>query len=93
VLAPEQYAILLTHLGAVRQHVRLQVYGHVLARSSDVVEWVKGTSLTRFVDVLPGELREPFVAAYRTRLLDTIGDVAPYFYPFKRIMFWARAAV
>jgi trans-aconitate 2-methyltransferase len=93
VLAPEQYAILLDHLGAARQHVRLQVYGHVLAHSSDVVEWVKGTSLTRFVDVLPDELREPFVAEYRRRLLDTIGDTAPYFYPFKRIVFWGRAAV
>ena len=56
--APEQYAILLDHLGAARQHVRLQVYGHVLGRSADVVEWVKGTSLTRFVDVLPAELHE-----------------------------------
>ena len=58
VLAPEQYAILLDHLGAARQHVRLQVYGHVLARSADVVEWVKGTSLTRFTNVLPAELHD-----------------------------------
>ena len=58
VLAPEQYAILLDHLGASRQHVRLQVYGHTLARSADVVEWVKGTSLTRFTNVLPADLHE-----------------------------------
>ena len=38
VLLPEQYAILLHHLGAARQHVRMQVYGHVLDRSSDVVD-------------------------------------------------------
>jgi trans-aconitate 2-methyltransferase len=89
VLAPEQYAILLDHLGAVRQHVRLQVYGHVLASSGDVVEWVKGTSLTRFANALPSELYEPFVAEYRRRLLESIGDRSPYFYPFKRILFWA----
>jgi trans-aconitate 2-methyltransferase len=89
VLAPEQYAILLDHLGAARQHVRLQVYPHVLASSADVVEWVKGTSLTRFFHALPAELHEPFVAEYRRRLLDAIGDRAPYFYPFKRILFWA----
>ena len=52
VLDPVQYAILLDHLGAARQHVRLQVYGHTLARSADVVEWVRGTSLTRFERVL-----------------------------------------
>ena len=34
VLAPEDYAVLLDDLGAVRQHVRLQVYGHLLDRSS-----------------------------------------------------------
>ena len=90
VLAPEQYAVLLDHLGARRQHVRLQVYGHTLAASSDVVEWVKGTSLTRFVDVLPDDLREPFVDEYRRRLLEAIGDTAPYFYPFKRILIWGR---
>jgi trans-aconitate 2-methyltransferase len=89
VLAPEQYAILLDRLGAVRQHVRLQVYPHVLASSADVVEWVKGTSLTRFLGALPAELHEPFVAEYRRRLLAAIGDHAPYFYPFKRILFWA----
>jgi trans-aconitate 2-methyltransferase len=89
VLAPEQYAILLDHLGARRQHVRLQVYPHVLASSAEVVEWVKGTSLTRIFAALPTELHEPFVDEYRRRLLTEIGDRSPYFYPFKRILFWA----
>jgi trans-aconitate 2-methyltransferase len=90
VLAPEEYAVLLDALGATRQHVRLQVYGHTLARSTEVVEWVKGTSLTRFANVLPAELGEEFLATYTSRLLDVIGDRAPYFYPFKRILFWGR---
>jgi len=89
VLAPERYATLLDELGAARQHVRLQIYPHRLASSADVVEWVKGTSLTRFFKALPTELHEPFVAAYRARLLAVIGDRAPYFYPFKRILLWA----
>jgi trans-aconitate 2-methyltransferase len=89
VLDPEQYAILLDHLGARRQHVRLQVYPHVLASSAEVVEWVKGTSLTRIFTALPTELHERFVDEYRRRLLAEIGDSSPYFYPFKRILFWA----
>ena len=70
--------------------MRLQVYGHTLARSADVVEWVKGTSLTRFTNVLPAELHEEFLATYTQRLLERIGDTAPFFYPFKRILFWGR---
>jgi len=87
VLAPERYAEVLHGLGFAEQHVRLQVYGHVLESSADVVEWVKGTSLTRL-----GERgRDPaFVDEYRTRLLAVIGDRSPYFYAFKRILMWAR---
>ena len=90
VLAPEQYAILLDHLGARQQHVRMQVYGHVLGSTADVVEWVKGTSLTRIFRALPPALHDDFVAAYRARLVAELGDRAPYFYPFKRILLWAR---
>lgn len=92
VLAPERYAILLDQLGAVNQHVRLQVYGHRLASSSEVVEWVRGTSLTRFTRLLSERLGAEYIAAYRQRLLEVIGDEAPYFYPFKRILMWARKA-
>ncbi len=90
VLAPEKYAELLHQLGFARQHVRLQVYGHLLASSRDVVEWVKGTTLTRFKAALTAELYDDFLFDYRSRLLDTIGDRKPYFYPFKRILIWGR---
>jgi trans-aconitate 2-methyltransferase len=90
VLAPEQYAELLFDLGYETQHVRLRVYPHVLASSADVVEWVRGTNLNRFFERLPGDLHEPFVEAYRTALLDRIGQHAPYLYAFKRILMWAR---
>ena len=89
VLRPEQYAVLLDDLGAVRQHVRLQVYGHLLDRSSDVVEWVKGTSLTRFAKACPPTSTTSSSTSTAARLLAAIGDTAPYFYPFKRILFWA----
>ncbi len=90
VLKPEQYAELLDRLGFVDQHVRLQVYGHHLASTAEVVEWTKGTSLTRFRRVLSPELFDAFVDRYRTRLLEVLGERAPYFYAFKRILMWAR---
>jgi trans-aconitate 2-methyltransferase len=92
VLTPEAYSVLLDELGFERQHVRLQVYLHRLPSSDDVVEWTRGTSLTRIFAALPDELHEPFVAAYRRELGDRIDARAPYVYAFKRILLWGRAA-
>ena len=53
VLAPERYAELLHRLGYGSQHVRLQVYLHVLPEPGAVVDWVKGTLLTDYRRRLP----------------------------------------
>ena len=90
VLRPEDYAAVLDELGAVDQHVRLQVYVHHLPGSADVVEWVKGTTLTRVKRATDAEDYERFLTSYRARLLEVIGDRAPCTYPFKRILFRAR---
>ncbi len=90
VLPPETYATVLHELGCTEQHVRLQVYPHVLASSGDVVEWTRGTSLTRIFGALPDELHVAFVAAYRDELLARIGERPRSFYAFKRILIWAR---
>jgi len=92
VLEPEAYAQVLFDLGYAEQHVRLQVYPHVLSSSRDVVQWVRGTTLTRFEKRLPAELFERFVADYETALLARVGDRTPYFFPFRRILFWGRLA-
>jgi trans-aconitate 2-methyltransferase len=79
VLAPEEYAALLHRLGFHSQHVRLQVYAHVLPARDDVVEWVKGTLLTEYQRRLP-----------RERLIPSLDSSTPFFYPFKRILLWAE---
>jgi trans-aconitate 2-methyltransferase len=88
VLRPEQYSEVLHTLGFLRQHVRLQVYGHELSSTAEVVEWVKGTSLTRFRAILGDDRFEQFVNEYGRRLLAELGDKSPYFYAFKRILLW-----
>jgi trans-aconitate 2-methyltransferase len=90
VLAPEDYASVLYELGFHRQHVRMQVYAHVLESTASVVEWVKGTSLTRFRPVLPARRFDEFVDEYRTRLVARLGDHRPFLYTFRRILFWGR---
>lgn len=90
VLAPERYAELLHDWGFADQQVRLQVYGHLLDSTEAVVTWVRGTLLHRYLEPLPIELHERFRARYRDRLLEAVGDQRPYFYAFKRILFWGR---
>ena len=90
VLEPEQYAQLLYDLGFERQHVRLVVYPHVLASSRAVVQWVKGTTLTRFERRLEPDVYAEFLAEYERALIDVLGDRSPYFFPFRRILMWGR---
>jgi trans-aconitate 2-methyltransferase len=90
VLKPEVYAALLYRLGFAKQHVRLQVYGHLLDARDDVIEWVKGTLLTDYEKRMPAELFAEFMKQYRARLFERLEDARPYFYPFKRILFWAQ---
>jgi trans-aconitate 2-methyltransferase len=90
VLPPETYAEVLDDLGYREQHVRLQVFGHHLGSTADLVEWVKGTSLVRVRKVVDEPTYDRFLAEYRRRLLDRLGDRSPYFYAFKRILLWAR---
>ena len=90
VLAPEEYALALDDLGFVEQQVRLQVYVHHLPSTVDVVEWVKGTTLTRFKESFGPDGWPRFVELYRRRLLEVLGDRSPFVYPFKRILLWGR---
>ncbi|MGI8794153.1 MAG: methyltransferase domain-containing protein [Acidimicrobiales bacterium] len=90
VLTPQEYAQILFDLGFGEQTVRLQVYGHVMDSTRDVVEWVKGTSLTRFKVVMPDDVFAEFLVEYERRLIDELGDRSPFFYGFKRVLMWAR---
>jgi trans-aconitate 2-methyltransferase len=90
VLSPEVYADLLYELGAKDQVVRMEVYGHELESTSEVVEWVMGTLLTPYRKRLSPELFEAFVERYRERLVEELGEREPYFYGFRRILCWAR---
>jgi trans-aconitate 2-methyltransferase len=92
ICAPEQYAELLHEIGFHEQQVRLNVYGHELASTAAVAEWTRGTTLLRFQKLLAPDQFDRFLARYRERLGEVLGDQAPYFYTFKRILFWGRLA-
>jgi trans-aconitate 2-methyltransferase len=90
LLEPAQYASWLHKLGFARQHVRLQVYTHLLEDRSQVIEWVRGTLLTDYQKRLAPAAWERFLARYRELLLPQLEDARPYLYTYPRILFWAQ---
>jgi trans-aconitate 2-methyltransferase len=89
VLAPDEYARILHDLGCVDIDVDLHVYPHVLPSTRDAVEWVKGTTLTRFRAVMSAHAYDAFLRDYEAALLDEMGGAEPCFFPFNRILFVA----
>ncbi|MFL5446185.1 MAG: methyltransferase domain-containing protein, partial [Myxococcales bacterium] len=88
VAEPSQYASWLYHSGHREQHVRLQIYLHLLPAREDVVEWVKGALLTPYQEQLPPPVWEEFLARYRELLLPRLADEKPFPYPYSRILGW-----
>ncbi|MCB9476492.1 MAG: methyltransferase domain-containing protein [Deltaproteobacteria bacterium] len=89
VLEPDEYAVLLDKLGFRDIRAQEHVYPHEMPSTADVVEWVKGTTLTSYMKRLPKELQEPFVDRYRQLLLERVGEHSPYRFEFRRILMWA----
>jgi trans-aconitate 2-methyltransferase len=90
VLAPERYALLLHRLGYASQHVRLQVYLHLLPAAGAVVEWVKGTLLTDYQRRLSEGEYKAFVGRYAELLAAELPDKRPFPFPFKRLLLWGK---
>lgn len=88
ILPAARYAELLHRLGYQRQHVRLQVYGHLLPSADDVVEWVRGALLTHYEALLDPSRYAAFLTQYREELHTALGDTRPYFYTYKRVLMW-----
>lgn len=86
MLPPEAYAEMLFGLGGEDLTVLLKVYPHILADAEAMVEWVKGTLLTAYLEPLPPPAQERFLGSYRTRLRELFPQ-KPVFYGFKRILF------
>ncbi len=86
VLPAEDYARILHRLGFVRQHVKLQVYGHLLEEPRDVVEWVRGSLLTDYQQRMSESEFTRFLETYTQRLLAVLGEERPYFYTYKRVL-------
>jgi trans-aconitate 2-methyltransferase len=88
LLEAPRYAAWLHELGFARQHVRVQVYTHLLDDRTQVVEWVRGALLTDYQKRLSGADYARFLERYRELLLPQLSDAQPYLYLQPRLLFW-----
>ena len=77
-------------VGFEEQHVRLQIYPHVLPGPESVVEWVSGTFLTAYRSRLDADSYAAFLEEYGRRLIAALGPARPYFYTYPRVLIWGR---
>lgn len=88
-LDPAAYAEVLHAAGLTDLDVVLRIYGHAMARTDEVLDWVSGTLLTSFEARLPPADFAAFRSEYRATLLARLDDPdgsQPYFYAFPRIL-------
>ncbi len=90
VLDPETYAAALFRLGFSAQRVRLEVYAHRLTAREDVVEWVRGTTLTDYEKRLDPPTWARFLDRYRESLMAVLPDERPFLYTYRRLFLWGR---
>jgi trans-aconitate 2-methyltransferase len=88
LMEPARYAAWLHTLGYARQRVYLQVYGHLLERREQVIEWVRGTLLTDYQKRLQPADFERFLQRYRELLLPQLAEERPFFYTYPRLFLW-----
>lgn len=90
LLEPEAYSAILFRHGFERQKVRLEIYPHPLGSREDVVEWVRGTTLTDYEKRLDAATFQRFLARYRERLMAALPDERPFLYTYRRLFVWGR---
>jgi trans-aconitate 2-methyltransferase len=85
------YAELLYAAGLADLNVFEKIYPHVLADADAVLEWARGTALLPYLERLPPAQHPPYLDEVRRRLHSRYTE-RPVFFPFRRIIFYARRA-
>jgi len=91
LLPLDDYARLLFESGAGEMTVLEKVYPHPVPDSDAIADWTRGTTLIPYMERLPPELHEPFMASYRAKLR-RIWPTGPVLFTFRRILLAATRA-
>ena len=87
---PEFYAAMLAEIGYDRIDCYHLTFHHPMDKPADVVQWYRSTGLRPFLDALPKERHDEFLAQVTMRLNAAYGTSGPMTFDFKRLFIWGR---
>ncbi len=87
---PEFYAAMLARLGYDRIDCYHLTFHHPMDRPADVVQWYRSTGLRPFLDALPKDRHDEFLAQLTNRLNAAYGTTGAMTFDFKRLFIWGR---
>lgn len=92
VRSPEEYAAMLADIGYADIDCRYHQFHHPMTGVAEVVEFSRATALRPFLDALPPERRDAFLAELTHRLEQAYGARGPLTFNFRRLFIWGRRA-
>lgn len=85
---PEHYAAMLSGLGYDNIDCYHLTFHHPMDKPADVVQWYRSTGLRPFMDALPKDRHDEFLAELTARLNSAYGTSGPMTFDFKRLFIW-----
>ena len=85
---PEFYAAMLAELGYDQIDCYHLTFHHPMDKPADVVQWYRSTGLRPFIDALPKDRHDEFLAALTERLNSAYDTSGPMIFNFKRLFIW-----
>ena len=90
VVAPEVYHRMLGEIGFDGIDCYYHTFRHPMGSPAEIVEWCRATVLRRYLELLDGDERVPFIEALTARLERAYGTRGPLIFNFRRLFIWAR---
>lgn len=87
---PEFYAAMLASLGYQQVDCYHHTFHHPMDRPADVVSWYRATGLRPFLDAIPKDRHDEFLAVLTSRLERAYGTTGTMTFDFKRLFIWGR---
>jgi trans-aconitate 2-methyltransferase len=92
VSTPAAYSAMLAEIGFTEIDCHYHVFRHPMGSAAEVVEWSRATALRPYLDALPADRRDDFIAELTRRLEHGYGGAGPLVFEFRRLFLWARRA-